>query len=192
MADFAKAHRISMSIEGGYSNDPNDAGGETWHGISRRYHPDWPGWPIIDAEKQRGLGNLQSRLELNIPLGKLENEFYRVEFWDKIRGDQIQDQAVADEIFDTSINMGIYQAVTFLQTALNCLNRNQKNYGDISEDGDLGANTLTALGNHLAAEKGDHAVLMKLMNLLQGMHYVQYTRKHPDQEHFLRGWLKRA
>ena len=37
MADFNIAFEITMGHEGGYSFDKDDAGGETYRGISRRY-----------------------------------------------------------------------------------------------------------------------------------------------------------
>lgn len=37
---FNKAFEIVVGLEGGYSNDPNDPGGETKYGISKRYNPD--------------------------------------------------------------------------------------------------------------------------------------------------------
>ena len=30
------------------TNDPRDPGGMTAYGISRRFHPLWPGWALID------------------------------------------------------------------------------------------------------------------------------------------------
>ena len=37
---FNKAFAMVIGLEGGYSNDPNDPGGETKYGISKRYNPD--------------------------------------------------------------------------------------------------------------------------------------------------------
>ena len=53
MADFTKAYALTAAYEGGYVDDPEDAGGETYRGISRRYHPSWQGWQIIDTLKNR-------------------------------------------------------------------------------------------------------------------------------------------
>lgn len=39
MADFQESFRIAMGHEGGYSKDPDDAGGETYKGISRKFNP---------------------------------------------------------------------------------------------------------------------------------------------------------
>jgi len=41
----------TLDLEGGYSNDIDDAGGETYAGISRNNFPDWYGWTIIDDLK---------------------------------------------------------------------------------------------------------------------------------------------
>ena len=53
MADFDKALRKLLAIEGGYVNDPGDPGGETYKGVARRYNASWPGWSRIDAAKRR-------------------------------------------------------------------------------------------------------------------------------------------
>ena len=39
MSTFDSAFEIVVGIEGNYSNDPNDPGGETKYGISKRAHP---------------------------------------------------------------------------------------------------------------------------------------------------------
>ncbi|KKK46716.1 hypothetical protein LCGC14_3162480, partial [marine sediment metagenome] len=38
MALFTEAYEITLQHEGGYSNDSDDVGGETYKGVSRRYH----------------------------------------------------------------------------------------------------------------------------------------------------------
>ncbi|KKK79728.1 hypothetical protein LCGC14_2830570, partial [marine sediment metagenome] len=40
MANFEKSAEKLGIFEGGYSNDKNDAGGETNHGISKRSYPE--------------------------------------------------------------------------------------------------------------------------------------------------------
>ncbi|MFM7564688.1 MAG: glycosyl hydrolase 108 family protein, partial [Planctomycetota bacterium] len=39
MADFAIAFDETMINEGGYVDDPDDRGGETYRGVARRFHP---------------------------------------------------------------------------------------------------------------------------------------------------------
>jgi len=191
-ADFERSFELTMGHEGGYSNDPNDAGGETYRGISRRYHPSWPGWGVVDGIKIN-CGDLKKVLGENAELLLLVKAFYKDHFWNKFLGDEIPDQMIADELFDTSVNMGIEKAVRFLQISLNVLNRNQKNYPDIIEDGVLGPNTLKVLKSYLAYLAIDRPdFLLKVMNVLQGMHYIEYMRKSPIQEKYARGWFNRV
>jgi lysozyme family protein len=88
------------------------------------------------------------------------------------------------------VNLGVRRVVRFLQEGLNLLNRNKKNYVDIVEDGLFGKNTLKALNAYLKID--DVSVLLKVMNIFQGMHYIEYMRKNPVQEKYARGWLKRV
>jgi len=52
MAEFNIALQKTLAHEGGYSNDPNDMGGETYKGISRASHSVWKGWAIVDKYKK--------------------------------------------------------------------------------------------------------------------------------------------
>ncbi len=52
MAKFIDAYKKVLNNEGIYSNDPDDAGGETYKGISRKANPNWDGWISIDAIKK--------------------------------------------------------------------------------------------------------------------------------------------
>ena len=192
MADFEQAFQITLGHEGGYVFDPDDAGGETYRGVARRYHPGWPGWEIIDQLKKQA----ETRRQLNKLLGEdsgLQQQirnFYKQHYWDRFQGDAVGSQELAEELFDTGVNMGVHRAVRFLQEGLNLLNRNQKNFKDILEDGKSGSGTLGALNNYLAKDPPEH--LLKIMNVLQGMHYIEYMRKSPTQEKYARGWLKRV
>ena len=49
---------------------------------------------------------------------------------------------------------------------------------------------MTALNQYLAID--DESFLVKVINILQGMHYIDYMTKSPTQEKFARGWLKRV
>lgn len=40
ISDFKRAVEFTLKWEGGYSNDPDDPGGETKYGISKRAHPE--------------------------------------------------------------------------------------------------------------------------------------------------------
>ena len=181
MATFNDAFDITMKHEGGYSNDPDDVGGETCRGISRRYNPSWPGWVIIDATKP----NINFK-----DLDVLVRDFYKAYYWDINRLDEITNQDVANEIFDVGVNIGVVRAVKFLQKALNYLNRNEHSYNDLVVDGKIGSATFKALKYILNHHDVD--ILLKIMNVLQGMHYLNYMKKSPTQEKYARGWFSRV
>ena len=190
MANFKEAYEITMGHEGGYSNDPVDAGGETYKGITKRFEPDWEGWVIIDS--LRNNPNFPKCLDENEELQEKVMEVYKRKYWDIFWGDKFDNQDIANEMFDTGVNMGTTRAIKYLQKSLNLLNRDQKNYSDISEDGVIGNNTLNTLNNFLNKFKRDVKYLLKLMNLFQGMHYINYMGKDSKQERFARGWLNRV
>lgn len=188
MANFTEAYNITLGHEGGYANDPDDAGGETYKGIARRYHPSWDGWQIIDTLKhQEGFPNSaysDTRLDQSV------KRFYKAYYWDVNLLDSIPDQTIANEMFDTGVNMGTERAARFLQRAVNLLNKNGSLYRDIVEDGKIGPNTLKALQACLAYRGNEY--LYKIMNILQGNHYIEYMTKSPTQEKFAYGWLERV
>lgn len=188
MANFEEAYHITLNFEGGYDNDPDDVGGETYKGISRRYHPDWSGWSIVDEAK--GAVNFPNNLRGSTVLDALVKQFYKENYWNLFWGDEIPDQDIANELFDTGVNQCVRKSVKYLQNALNLLNRNQKNYPDIVEDGIFGPKTLETLKTYMKLDNID--VLYKIMNILQGMHYIEYMKKSPTQEKYARGWLKRV
>jgi lysozyme family protein len=186
MANFEQAYLKTAQAEGGYANDPNDYGGETYCGISRVHHPAWFGWKIIDAHKQTP--KFPAILATLPELSQRVKSFYKQVFWDTIWGDLLPDQNIAEELYDTSVNCGL--KVKYLQTALNVLNRNGTLYFDIQVDNRMGNQTLEALQSYGRFDR--YALLYKVMNILQGAHYIEIMQRDQSQEGFARGWLKRV
>ncbi len=97
---FEEALDHTLQFEGGYANDPADRGGETFRGISRVSHPDWPGWAEIDHYKRElarrdGISNWRSKANWrkldavtanDRDLARLVAEFYRKKFWKPFDG----------------------------------------------------------------------------------------------------------
>jgi lysozyme family protein len=189
MAEFDEAFALTSAHEGGYANDPVDRGGETYRGIARVHHPDWPGWKRIDA--QRGTPGFPKGLNADRTLQANVKALYKSSYWDRFKGDDLPDQAVANELYDTAVNMGVRRAVRFLQSSLNLLNRDQRDYEDLVVDGWFGAKSLQALKSFLKKDR-DSVALVKLMNIQQGARYVEIMAGDPSQERFARGWIKRA
>ena len=188
MADFSVAYNKTMRHEGGYANDPQDAGGETYKGVSRVYNPSWYGWILIDQEKDEM--DFPQCLYDDEDLHEAVEDFYKDKYWDVNRLDDIKSQKVAEEMFDTGVNMGIGRAARFLQTALNYLNRNGSLYSELVVDGAIGPASLSALQRVL--NDGDEIVVLAMLNTLQGNHYMNYMDKSPSQKKYARGWFKRV
>lgn len=188
MIDFMKVFEDVIAVEGGYVNDPTDRGGETYMGVARKHNPDWRGWEIVDFYKEKS--GFPLNLGASMALYKLVADVYREKYWDKLMGDQIPDEDIAIELFDTGINMGISRVVTFLQKSLNILNRNHKLYPDLASDGCMGMKTINAIKAYI--KNDEVSLLLKLMNVFQGMHYITLMQNHPEQEKYARGWFSRV
>lgn len=187
MSYFIEAYNKTMGHEGGYVNDVDDAGGETYKGISRRYNGSWGGWFIIDA--LRDSDGFPKCLDDNELLQQDVRKLYKQKYFDPYNGDDMP-AGLAIEMFDTSVNMGTGRAVKFLQKSLNLLNRNQKLFPDMVEDGDYGKTTHKCLQIYLKNDTIN--TLLKFLNVFQGMHYIDYMTKSPTQEKYARGWFNRV
>jgi lysozyme family protein len=96
MAKFEDAVQETLKFEGGYVYDPNDPGGETNMGITKRDYPD------VDIKN------------LTVEQAK---EIYRRDFWNSLY-DEIISQPLANKLFDMGVNMGERRAVQRLQLVL--------------------------------------------------------------------------
>lgn len=111
MADFDKALAYVLKWEGVYSYDPDDPGGETYCGISRKNWPDWIGWEVIDkAKKIAPINDILPQLAESV------GDFYRKQFWNPVKGDDTPDQDVATYLFDTAVNLGVSRAKEMINT----------------------------------------------------------------------------
>ena len=93
---FDDAFDRLLGHEGGYVNNPEDPGGETNWGISKRSYP---------------------HLNIKTLTRDQAKEIYRADFWLRIKADRLPD-GVAFQLFDFAINSGIETAVRYLQRAV--------------------------------------------------------------------------
>lgn len=114
MASFSVAFKRTKKFEGGYVNNPNDSGKETYNGISRVHNPTWKGWRIVDEmkEKPNFPGNLSQR---KAELANLEMQLYKNNYWNPIWGDKIHSQDVANDLYDYGVNTGVVNAIKMSQ-----------------------------------------------------------------------------
>ncbi len=164
-----------ISREGGYSNHPADRGGATRWGITEA---------VARAHGYRGNMRTFPRPDAVA--------IYRRIYWDRPGFDRVGTVApgIAAELFDTGVNMGPAVAVSFLQRALNALNRGASDYPDIVPGPRIDDATITALTTFLGRRKphGEN-VLMKALEALQGERYLDLAERRPATEAFLYGWL---
>jgi len=164
MADFAPAFEKMLHDEGGMqlTNIPGDRGGMTYAGIARNANPDWAGWQFIDRKDFGGAT-------------QLVREFYKVNFWDRIRGDNLTNQAIAETIFNFSVNTGVGVASKLAQLIVG-----------VTPDGAIGAKTVERL-NICTAEK-----FLPAYALAKISRYAQICNKDRSQSKFLLGWINRT
>lgn len=188
MANFEQSYSKTMGHEGYYANDPDDNGKETWKGVSRKFWPDWLGWEIIDEAKSGS--DFPSNLKDNAELEFQVMDFYKKNFFEINKLQDIRYQDIADEVFDTSVNCGEGVGATFLQRIINLANRDEKDYPDIKVDGDIGSKSITALVQ--LVEKRGSDIVVKCLNGMQMNRYFEIMENNSTQEKYFFGWLSRA
>jgi lysozyme family protein len=162
--------------EGGYVNHPADKGGPTCFGITEA---------VARAHGYAGAMRQLPRSEAAA--------IYKRLYWLRPRFDEVARRSVrvAEELFDTGVNMGPSVAVTFLQRALTALNRKGQDYPDLVPDGRIGERTLAALDRffEVRTARGGETVLLRALEALQGERYLRLAERRPANEAFLYGWL---
>jgi lysozyme family protein len=96
MNTFDRAFELVIGHEGGYVDDPNDPGGETKFGISKRAYP------------KEDIANLTL---------ERAKELYHRDYWLGLRADELPEW-LALPLFDYAVNSGVYAAVRALQRAV--------------------------------------------------------------------------
>lgn len=192
MARFDIAENITRGNEGGYADNKADTGGETYAGISRNNWPTWKGWVIIDKYKaQYSELNAPMKAKYSLakwinssakvtsePIAPMVSQFYKQNFWDTLTLDQVNDQQLANSIYDFGVNSGIGRSAKFIQSAVNDL----KVFG-LVVDGGIGAKTISAINN------SDSVRLYEAFTKRRKDFYVSIA--NGNQKQFLSSWLSR-
>lgn len=191
MGNYQISFKLTGNIEGGYANDPNDRGGETYKGIARKIDSKWTGWSVIDSIKKK-VGTSASAIDKEAATNELlqasVSTYYKVNYWDVLNLDGINDQRICSKLYDIGVNMGTGRSGLFVQRCLNVMNRNGTTFSDLKLDGQIGAKTV-AIINSLPTS--DLYMLWKLINALQGEKYIAICEANRSQETFIRSWASR-
>lgn len=174
MARFEDAIGVVLEHEGGYVNNPNDPGGETYYGISLRFLREHD----IDID---GDGSV-SAFDIRVMTVEKAKALYKKYFWDPLPLDEVKDQQIATKIFDICVNMGISRGVRILQRAL------RRRDIDIPANGKFGPRTLGSV--NLFAPFPQR--LLAEIKAEQALYYKTLARLKPHLSTFLKGWLRRA
>ena len=86
-----------IKVEGGYVNDPDDPGGETKYGISKRAYP---------------------KLDIKNMTKDLAREIYKRDYWDACGCDDLP-PGLDVAAFDAAVNMGRLTAIAILKQSRN-------------------------------------------------------------------------
>lgn len=163
MSYFQEAVERVLPIEGGFSNDPNDAGGATNWGIT-----------LDDLRVYRhnlslGVSDIQALTQAQaIPI-------YQSLYWNKLNLDTCTNEAACLGIFDQAVNRGIEVVVRQVQDVLG-----------VTQDGSIGPQTLQALNSY-----NPNQFIVDFVCLAQ-QSYIQIVLNKPSQIEFLRGWIIRT
>ena len=171
MADFEKAFRITiLGNEGGYN--PGIGEEETYIGVDRGANPHWIGWRIIDNIKaaQPGISTAKMNVTLatNNQLQAEIRTFYKANYWDTVKLDNVIDQQLANNLFDCSVNQGDGIARKFMQGACNIvLTATNAAIKLLVIDMVVGPGTLSAINTLPAA---------KLMDEINALRWARYQK----------------
>lgn len=160
MADYRLLIPKILKWEGGFANDPDDAGGATNKGITlatfRRFYGD-----DATVEQLRNITDAQWA------------HIFKSGYWDKLRGDDIASQSVADICVDWAFNSGT-----------GIIRRIQKIVG-AEADGVAGPKTVAAIN-----AREPEALFYQLRQAR--IAFVEtIARNKPSQRKFLQGWKNR-
>ena len=163
MDRFEKIFDYLLKVEGGYTNDKHDKGGETTWGITK--------------EEAREFGYKGSMQDLTKDFAK---NIYLKKYYLGNKLDKVVNDKVALSICDWAVNSG-RNGIKNAQIAINQLTN-----ANLDVDGIIGNKTLDAL-NAVDPEK-----FLEVYHNLQKNYYKGKVETDKTQEDFLAGWLNRV
>ena len=152
MANFNIAVALTLKNEGGYVDNLSDPGGATNMGVLQR---DLPNIPI------QTLTAAQAMI------------FYEINFWKPLY-DEIEDQFVANKLFDLGVLFGIGTAVEYIQGVLK-----------LTPDGLFGPATLAAVN------EAEPFSLLTAYKTVLAQHAINIGSERPAERQFVVGWMRR-
>lgn len=150
---FNRCVDVVFKNEGILSDDLNDPGGLTKYGISHA------AYPHLDVK--------------NLTIDEAK-EIYHKDYWLPVRGDEIEDENIALQIFDFAVNAGVKRSIMTAQRLCG-----------VYVDGFMGPYTIGQIN-----EMG-HCFITRF--IFARKEYYNYLAKiKPQMNKYLNGWLSRV
>lgn len=166
-----------IRAEGGYSNDPNDPGGETMYGIT------------VAVARANGYTGPMKDMPRTVAQDIYFKRYVKEPGFDLILA---VSPIIAAEMVDSGVNLGQIWPGKWLQTALNAFNNGGKDWPDIAVDGVVGPGTAAALVSYLAKRKNEDGerVMLVALNCQQGARYLDLCQTNRKLEDYEYGWMR--
>lgn len=170
MADFKLYFPTLCEWEGTvFENVPGDKGGATKYGVILeewvRLGYDKDGDKDIDVD------------DLKLINAQDASTIAKSHYWDKLKGDNINNQSIAEFIVDFAYNCGVTTAAKKTQIALG--------FTGTDIDGKFGNKTVEAIN------KANQEGLFNKIKELRDLYYKAIVSNNPSQLKFLKGWINR-
>lgn len=160
MADFSKYAPKLLQLEGGYTNHPEDEGGPTNLGITLKTYREYCG-------QEKTIKDLQ-----NMSYGTWE-KIMKDLYWDRVKGDEIENQSLAEIIADWAVNSGL-TGVMKMQEVVGC-----------KPDGIVGPITLSLINT------SDAELLFDRIWKARQQFFINIVKRNPKKKVFMNGWMNR-
>ncbi len=167
MADARKLMPFVLRWEGGYVDDPRDAGGATNKGVTLKTYTDYrkekyPGQPAPTKDDLKRITDDEWL------------EIFKLRYWDRWRADEIADQSVADMVVDWTWCSGVHG-----------IKNPQKTLG-VAADGIVGRNTIGAVNRHPSPRELFGLIKRSRLDFID-----RICASNPKNRAFRKGWLNR-
>lgn len=178
MRAITEAIESTIGKEGGYSNNPLDPGGETIWGIT------------IKVARANGYHGPMKDMPRSTAVEIYRRVYFVAPGFEAVAS---VSTAIAEELFDTGVNMGVGVPSKFIQRCLNVLNQSHKSilFPELVVDGAVGPATVSALAKFIKFRgKEGELVLLTMLNALHGARYIELTENREKNEEFIYGWFR--
>ena len=139
--NYQQCLEMILHHEGGYVNHPEDPGGATNLGVTKRVYEEWVGRTVtLDKMEQLQVSDVAP--------------IYKKNYWDRVKGDQLP-SGLDLCVFDFGVNAGTGRAAKYLQSMVGA-----------TADGAIGPATLRAVDTFVKQEGHKGAIELYQKNRL--------------------------